>query len=316
MKKNHLFLAAAAMLGLASCNSSEFEGYTKAENGLHYKFYNHDEKGSKPVEGDGIAFKYVIRIKSTDSVLVDSKMVVQDGSGVFRFMMPKSSFVGSVEDAMMMMAKGDSASFIVSADSFFLKTNRMTELPKFVKPGEHLQVDLKMVDVKTKAELEANQKQQDQEMQKLAAAEKPAIDKYIADNKITAKPTASGLYYIEEKKGKGPLAKAGDEVTVNYRGTTLGGFEFDSSAGHPEPLRFVIGQGQVIPGWEEAFKLMAKGGKAKFVIPSNLAYGPQALSREVPAFSTLVFEVELLDIQKPAAPAEGGMPSPQNIEIK
>ena len=111
------------LVGLASCNSSEFEGYTKAENGLNYKFFNHDEKGVKPVTGDGVGFKYIIKIKSNDSVLVDSKMVVQDGSGVFRIMMPKSSFKGSLEDAMMMMAKGDSASFIISADSFFLNTS-------------------------------------------------------------------------------------------------------------------------------------------------------------------------------------------------
>lgn len=304
------------LVGLASCNSSEFEGYTKAENGLNYKFFNHDEKGVKPVTGDGVGFKYIIKIKSNDSVLVDSKMVVQDGSGVFRIMMPKSSFKGSLEDAMMMMAKGDSASFIISADSFFLKTNRMTELPKFIKPGEKLEVGIKLAEVKTKAELDANQKQQELEMKKMSDAEKADRDKYLTDNKITVTPTPSGLYYIEEKKGKGPLAKLGDEVSVAYRGTTLDGKEFDSSYGRPEPLKFVMGETPIIPGWVEAIQLMSKGGKAKVVIPSDIAYGPQGRPGAIPPFSTLVFEMELLDIQKPSAPAAmGGMPE-QQVEIK
>ena len=317
MKKHTLLLGAAALLGLVACNKSEFEGYTTAENGLNYKFFSHDEKGSKPVEGDGVGFKYVIRIKSTDSVLVDSRMVSQDGSGVIRFMMPKPSFKGSLEDAMMMMSKGDSASFIISADSFFLKTNRMNELPKFIKPGEKLEVTIKMAEIKTKKELEENQKQQEMEMQRMAAAEKPAMEKYIADNKITAKPTATGLYFIEEKKGKGAMAKAGELVTVNYRGMTLDGKEFDSSYGRPEPFKFILGQRQVIPGWDEALQMMSKGGKARLVIPSAIAYGAQGAGGVIPPFATLVFEVELVNIEAaPEQPGMGSMPAEQQIEMK
>lgn len=309
-------MSSAILVGLVSCNKSEFEGYTKAENGLNYKFFTHDEKGVKPVPGDGVGFKYIIKLKSKDSVLVDSRMVVQDGSGVFKIIMPKSSFSGSLEDAMMMMSSGDSASFIISADSFFLKTNRMNELPKFVKPGEKLEVGIKMAEIKAKKELDENQKKQEQEMKKMADAEKPAMEKYIADNKITAKPTATGLYLIEEKKGKGPMAKAGEEVTVQYRGTTLDGKEFDSSYGRPEPLKFIIGQQQVIPGWDEAFQLMSKGCKAKLIVPSALAYGARGAGGGViPPYATLLFDVELVDIQKATAPSPAVAPE-QKIEVK
>ena len=80
-----------------------------------------------------MAFRYIFKLMSNDSVLVNSATASQDGSGVTKFIMPKSSFQGSLEDAMMMMAVNDSASFIVSADSFYLKTQRAPQLPPFLK---------------------------------------------------------------------------------------------------------------------------------------------------------------------------------------
>ncbi len=299
MNKKLVITTAAAVLALTACKNSDYEGYTKAESGLHYKFFTHDESGVTPHEGDGVAFKYVIKRHSDDSVLVDSKAVSRDGSGVTKFILPKSSFVGSIEDALMMLAKGDSAAFILSADSFFLKTNKMQALPPYIKPGEHLTIIIKLTEIKNKAELEANQKMQQEEMAKetarLQAAEQPAFEKHIADNKITAKPTPTGLIFIEEKKGKGAMAKPGDSIAVHYAGTLLDGTEFDNSFKRGEPIGFVVGIGRVIPGWEEALQLMSKGTKAKIVIPSNLAYGPQG-NQGIAPYSTLVFELEIVDI--------------------
>jgi len=297
-----MLLGSTLLLGLASCNKSEFEGYTKAENGLHYKFFTHDENGKKPAIGDGIGFKYVFKLLSNDSTLVNSNDVSRDGSGVTRFMMPQSSFVGSIEDAMMMMSVNDSASFIISADSFYLKTQKATALPAFMKPGDKLKVDIKLVEIKTKAELEQNQKQQEAEMAKVAEQEKGKLDTYLADNKITTAPTASGLIFIETQKGKSKdHPKATDEVTVHYTGTLLDGTKFDSSVDRGEPITFPLTQ--VIPGWTEGIQLMTKGSKAKLIIPSAIGYGARG-SGPIPPYSTLLFDVELIDF-KPAP--QGGM---------
>jgi FKBP-type peptidyl-prolyl cis-trans isomerase len=309
MNKITILLGSALLVGLAACTQSKYEGYETAENGLNYKFFTQDEKGTKVIEGDGVAFRYIFKLVSNDSVLVNSATASQDGSGITKFIMPKSSFKGSLEDAMMMMAKGDSASFIVSADSFYLKTQRAPQLPPFLKPGDMLKVEIKMVEIKTKKELEENQKQQEAEMAKMAEQEKPQIAQYVADKKITTTPTASGLFYTETKKGKGVLVKAGNEVTVNYTGKLLNGQEFDSSVGKPEPFKFIVGQGMVIPGWDEALQLMAKGGKATLLIPSNLAYGARGAGGVIPPFAPLTFEIELVDINTtPAPPQQQQMP--------
>lgn len=303
MNKTLVLTTSIAVLAMVSCKNSDFEGYTKAESGLHYKFFNHDENGVKPKEGDGVAFTFIIKKQSNDSVLVDSKSVTGDGSGVFRYMLPPSSFVGSIEEALAMMSKGDSAAFIVNADSFFLKTQRAKELPPHIKPGEFLTVTVKIADVKSKAEIEVEQKQKQAEMEKkmmeFQALEKPAFDKYLADNKITTKPTASGLIYIESKKGSGPHPSATDQVVVHYTGTLLDGTKFDSSLDRGEPATF--GLNQVIPGWTEGLQLMAKGGKAKLVIPSALGWGAQGNGQQIPPYAGVTFTVELIDIKAPQA---------------
>ena len=301
MNKTTMLLGSALLAGLVSCNKSEFEGFTKSESGLHYKFFAQDEKGVKATEGDGISINivYALKREKTDSVLYDSRQNSEDGSGVVRYILPKSSFKGSLEEAISMMSKNDSAAFIISADSFFLKTNQMTALPPFAKPGDKLQVTVKLLDIKNKKELEENQKKQEAEIAKLSESEKPMLDKYLADNKITTAPTESGLIYIELKKGKGPSPKPTDVVTAHYHGTFLDGTVFDSSIERGKPVDFPLNK--VIPGWTEGLGKMAKGGKAKLIVPSSIGYGPQGRQGGIPPFSTLVFEVELIDFKAGAS---------------
>ncbi|MBG0750966.1 FKBP-type peptidyl-prolyl cis-trans isomerase fkpA [Pectobacterium carotovorum subsp. carotovorum PCCS1] len=111
------------------------------------------------------------------------------------------------------------------------------------------------------------------------------------------KKTASGLLYQVEKEGSGNAPKDSDTVVVNYKGTLVDGSEFDNSYKRGEPLSFRLDG--VIPGWTEGLKHVKKGGKIKLAIPPALAYGENGVPG-IPANSTLVFDVELLDIKSEA----------------
>lgn len=121
-------------------------------------------------------------------------------------------------------------------------------------------------------------------------------DAYLKAKGITVKPTASGLYYIEKVKGTGARALPGKKVKVHYTGTLLDGTKFDSSRDRNQPFEFTLGQGQVIKGWDEGIALMNVGGKATLIIPSSIGYGERDMG-QIPPYSTLVFDVELLEVK-------------------
>lgn len=108
--------------------------------------------------------------------------------------------------------------------------------------------------------------------------------------------TKSGLQYNVVSKGNGPRPKKTDKVMVHYKGSFVDGTEFDSSYKRGEPAIFQIDK--VIPGWTEALQLMNVGGKYRFLIPSNLAYGEKGAPPLIGPNASLIFEVELLGIEK------------------
>jgi peptidylprolyl isomerase len=112
-----------------------------------------------------------------------------------------------------------------------------------------------------------------------------------------AKKTASGLYYVITKEGTGPQAAAGNTVYVDYTGTLVSGKKFDSSYDRGTPIDFTLGHGEVIAGWDEGLALLKKGAKATFIIPSSLAYGASGAGPVIPPGATLIFDVELVDVQ-------------------
>lgn len=143
---------------------------------------------------------------------------------------------------------------------------------------------------------------------------KAAGEKYLAENK--AKPgviaLADGLQYKVLKAGEGESPKAGEIVTVQYRGTLVDGTEFDSSYKRDKPFSFAVGRG-VIPGWTEAVQLMKPGATWQLFIPPNLAYGDYGHPPAIAPGSTLIFEVELLSVAP--APAPQTPPHPITSDI-
>ncbi len=157
--------------------------------------------------------------------------------------------------------------------------------------------DAKVREVLTALDTTVRAKQE--EMAKAEAEQnKTAGEQYLAENakKEGVTVTESGLQYEVLQAAEGDKPVATDTVKVHYKGTLLDGTEFDSSYARNEPTTFPLNR--VISGWTEGLQLMSVGSKYKFTIPAGLAYGERDLGK-IPANSTLVFEVELLEIQKP-----------------
>lgn len=148
------------------------------------------------------------------------------------------------------------------------------------------------------------QKKQSAYMTKLKGKNAAESEKFFAQLKENKNVVAlpSGLHYEIVQQGSGPTPKATDRVKVHYTGTLIDGTVFDSSRESGTPL--TIGLNEVVPGWTEGLQKLQKGGKMKLYIPANLGYGDRG-SGQIPPGSTLIFDVELLDVNPPA---EGSQP--------
>lgn len=281
MRKLFVYLGfVSAAISMASCK----KGFQKTEGGLEYMIYTNNS-GPKPKEGEIMRCDIIYKKVKNDSDSVFFSSITRDTGAVVKLSKPTCK--GCIEEGMMMLSAGDSATFIASADSFFLKTIGQ-ELPPFFKKGDKIKFEVKMHAIMT----------EEQRAAMLKSAEDKKLKDFITSNGITVPARPSGLYYVETLAGTGASPVEGDSVRTNYVGKFLDGRVFDQSSNGGGPITFVMGQMQVIPGWEEGFLLMKEGGKANFIIPSSLAYGTTGYPPVIPPSTPLMFEVELVKVIK------------------
>ncbi len=132
---------------------------------------------------------------------------------------------------------------------------------------------------------------------KREAAEKEAAEAIMESLAAGFEKTESGLRYKMIQKGSGKKAENGKTVAVHYTGQLADGKVFDSSYPRKKPIEFPLGQGNVIEGWDEGIALLQEGDKARFVIPSHLAYGSRGAGGAIPPNATLIFDVELMSVK-------------------
>lgn len=271
-----------------ACAQQVPEDFKKAPSGLIYKI--HRSTPGLPPARVGDILTANMRYFIDDSLLFDSRFMGRE----LMFPLMESAFRGDFYEGLLMMTAGDSASFICRADSVFKLMFMVRDMPSFVKPQSVIRFDIGLIRFQSQ---EAYERERQQAMQAMIEESNEALEEFIKTNGITAKPSASGLYYIEHRKGPGQTPRAGQAVRVHYKGTLLDGTKFDSSYDRGQPFEFTLGMGQVIKGWDEGIALMQEGGKATFILPQHLAYGERQAG-SIPPFSPLVFEVELIEIVK------------------
>jgi FKBP-type peptidyl-prolyl cis-trans isomerase FkpA len=276
---------AVIILGVFIFSCGQEVKYTDHESGLKYKYFVHDENAEKPKKGDILEMSMVFKTEN-DSII--------EASDFFRMQLTDPTHPGgSVEDAMGLLHVNDSARFIIDAYNFYVRTKKM-QLPDFIKPGDKLVFDLKLLSYKKFEDFEQERRSI---LSTNAAEEENLLKTYLKRMNIGEEPTNSGMYIITLREGDGPKPQPGKKVKVHYYGYFIDGKPFDNSYDRGKPFEFTLGVGQVIPGWDEGISTLKIGEKAKLIIPSYLAYGEEQRG-PIPPFSTLIFEVELIDIEK------------------
>ena len=283
MRRVIAFFSILLTIGILSCNRTD-AGFKQHPSGLSYRFYEMNPEGTTPEVGDIVVLS--IRILTPEGKLFDE-------STYYRMQLQKPMFRGDFHTALSLLQVGDSVCFKLDAAGFFEK-NRKRDLPVEFQQGDAVYIHVRIKNIVSMDEIEGERlnlyhTDRDQEQN--------LLKNYLDLTNTTVQPTSSGLYYIVKKEGTGKPAEPGKQLTVHYTGTTIDGKIFDSSLQRGKPFTFIVGRGQVIKGWDEGFLLMKEGGQARFIIPSDMAYGKEGYSNIILPYSTLVFEVELIEVK-------------------
>lgn len=288
MKKNCFLFSMAclsAMMLLTSCDQ-KFPGYKKTTDGLYYKFHNQNLSAEKPQLTDFM--KVDMACYLNDTLYYDFQAKQQD---VFTQLL-EPVFPGDLQEAYAMMHLGDSASFYVKADSVAMKYYELDPAAVGLKAGDYFRYEVKLVELQTQDEFKANIEKMKASME---AASKKALEDYVTNNNITVTPEPSGIYIIPLEKGKGRCPVKGEQVEVDFASYLLDGKSVGSTLDNPEKLKFVLGEGLTIKGWEEIVPKMHLGERVRAIIPFDQAYGEHSVG-SIPSYANLVYDIKLLNI--------------------
>jgi len=274
--KKLFFITALAVAAFTGCsNDSEIK---TTESGIKY----FDETIG---EGKDTKFGDLISIHFKGWVIVDSTNLFSDWTAdsthlpymigdsyrqgqVVKFVLGEDSFIRGTDEGIVGM-KPNGKRMIVIPSELAYGEQGVGPIP----PNADLKVFIELLDVKD-----------------------PVVAEMWDVDRSKIKTSESGLMYVIVEEGEGDFATDGNVVTVHYTGFLEDGTKFDSSVERDESFSFVVGNKQVIAGLDEGIRLLKKGGKARFVIPPSLGYG-DITAGKIPPNSTLVFDVELLDVK-------------------
>ena len=296
-----LFCACSFMLHAQNKKSSSTEVqaipiFSITSSGLHYKIIKEGIGKELPTPGGYITFWFQI-FTEKDS-LIDNQF---ENAEPVALETPNALYKPSIEEGLLLLKEGDSALFLLNADSLFLNTFHQ-QRPAFLIPASTIKLVVKMVRVYSKHYVDSVRVEQ----QKLASIQRAVItdvdvkdsieiQKYLKINNLRAEITLSGVYVVilsSDPQNKRKL-QISENVEVAYIGTLLvQGTEFDRSR-QGDYFKFTLGVGQVIKGWDEGLQKLKHGDKAILLIPSRLAYGVRGAGGSIPPNAPLVFEVDI-----------------------
>lgn len=270
---------------MLSC-TGKHSGYKRTPSGLLYKFHSKNPSAVQPKETDFLKVNMACYLDNT--LYFDWQ---NTGNEVFA-QLKKSSFPGDLQEAYSMMHVGDSASFIIKADSIAIKYYDQNPDSVGLKADDYFRYEVKLLEVQTEETFRGNIEKMKETM--LEQSRKALAD-YVAYNNIIVTPEPSGVYVIPLEKGKGRCPVKGERVDIDFSASLLDGTLVGSTFDKQESFSFVLGDNYVIPAWEEVVPKIHLGDRVKIIVPCEMAYGEHSVG-SIPSYSNLIYEIKLLRI--------------------
>ncbi len=286
--KSFLLLSVGAFLAV-SCDTTH-PGFRKNDNGIYYKIISSVDSTKNVKADSGMIFQLTMSYGSKDSLLFDAK----SNSQAFELPFSKPTYKGDINEALGMFSKGDSAVFIIKADSFFIKTAHSPEVPEIFKADNDLYFWVKIVDIVTMEQLNARRQA---ELDVMRDKELSNLTLFINNNYPGAVPTESGLYIIKTKTGNGKSPKDGDMLNFDFTVATIDGPQLYSSVEAGRPIDHEKGKPFDTEGFTEGLKTLTPGDEVTLIVPSKLAFKAQGRQGMILPYTTMIYTVKLNSVK-------------------
>ncbi len=292
-------LIVVLLTGVVSCSDDDSQKYIDREQRLLEQYLIDNNITEEPTEsglyfiemeeGDGaspsmgffLIIEYRVRLITGKVVETTNEQEAKENDlynpdivyGPYKFSINNTPVEG-VKEGLLMMREGGRARLIIPSHLAY-GGRTVGNIPKY----STLIFDIKLIEVIPDPEVH----------------ERQLINRYVEDNNINEEPNDFGLYYIELEEGTGEHPRPHSNVVVHYTGWFIDGRQYNTTKGK-QPFEFALGQQSATPGFEQGIKKMKPGGKAKFIVPSSIGYGPTGThDGRIPPYMTLIYEVELLE---------------------
>lgn len=300
MKRNFIglvfILLMCCVACLVSCVSQNSD-YQQTEDGLSYKFYEIHPEATMPSVSDYLKLRMDYYLN--DSLVYRSV----DQKELPRIQFKKPRFGGDIITGLGMMHEGDSASFVVRADSTLCYMFDNDSLDFAVTPEDQMRFEIRLLQIQTKEEFSKEldsmlsfRRQVEETMAVLKEQSELELNNYLTINGIKEKAAYNRVFVIPMKPGIGPKATLGMKALITYEAYLLDGTLIGSSDSLGlDYYEVPIGQGKVLQGLDEGISRMSKGEKAKILVPYALAYGENG-TETIPPYTNLLFVVDMVDL--------------------
>ncbi len=295
-------MVAMAAFTLVACGNYD---YKKTDSGIIYKVVRRGSQPLKPGQWLKVHYKAMLG----DSVLYNTYGLMP----AFGQYDSTAQDVHDFVDFFSELNVGDSAVFVRSIDSMQKRGYLMYN--NVFRKGETIKGHISVLKVfNSREEMMADQQA---ELAALKTRQSAELEQFLKEQKVSGyQKTPKGAFVKIDQAGTGPQVDSGSSVTVKYTGSLKNGNRFDSNVdpafGHTDPFQFVAGTGSVIEGWDDGIRFFRQGSKGKIYIPSMLGYGGNAQGDKLPAYSDLIFEIEVLEVKPASAnPPASQPPVPQ-----
>ena len=266
-----------------SCNKN---GYQKTENGLEYKIIE-SKKGRQPKLTDILRMNIAFVSQSDSTFAKGDKYITE---------LFQPAFKGGIEEGFALMTEGDSASFLIPSDSVFKYIFKQA-MPAFIKSGEKIRVEVRMLEVKTKEEFE---KLANQEINAYIQQDKLEIENYLAQNNIPGTAVQPGFYFLILNEGGGMLPSAGDTVRIRFTAKLLTGQVFESSAQIGKDFQYVMGAPEVPVIWNIATANLRVGGTYRMIVDTKNRKGLPGVNK-LKGPGSVIYDIQLVSINGKAS---------------